>query len=108
VVYSIGGFSGGIKMNNYEIEWYSQTDDCMKTTSLTMKDLADFFLQIRGFPSILFLGSIAGEGQSGGRFITECAKDLERAIIDDLGMDEYTRQMDEMINPHRLMGDGAR
>jgi len=75
----------------YEIE----TGD--EYSLLTIQDMANFFFQARGFPTILYLGSLAGEGQSGGRFITDCAKELERQIVDDLGMDEYCRQMDILL-----------
>lgn len=64
---------------------------------LTINDMASFFVQRRGFPSILYLGSLMGEGQSGGRLITDCAKELEGLIIEDLGIDEYRKQMDELL-----------
>jgi len=66
-------------------------------TELTIENMASFFRQTRGFPSILFLGPLVGEGQSGGRYITECAKDLERQITADLGEAEYFRQMDILL-----------
>ena len=64
---------------------------------LTINDMADFFVQRRGFPSILTLGPLMGEGQSGGRFISNCAKQLEGLIVDDLGIDEYRNQMDIIL-----------
>jgi hypothetical protein len=76
----------------YYDEEYGQVD-----VKLTINHMADFFVQSRGFPSILCLGSLMGEGQSGGRFITNCAKQLEGLIVEDLGMDEYRNQMDELL-----------
>lgn len=87
----------------YEIETdWNEYGDCIRETSLTIEHMASFFKQSRGFPSILFLGPLAGEGQSGGRFIAECAKELERAIVDDLGKDEYIRQMDILLGKEVL------
>jgi len=64
---------------------------------LSIYDMASFFVQKRGFPTILTLGPLMGEGQSGGRFITECAKQLEGLIVEDLGIDEYRKQMDKIL-----------
>jgi hypothetical protein len=67
----------------------------------TLKDMRDWFFQIRGFPSILFFGTgknrIAGEGQSGGRFVTEVVHRAENAFVEKLGVDEYTKRMDKLM-----------
>tara|TARA_R110002020_G_scaffold2899_5_gene13436 strand:+ start:1620 stop:1895 length:276 start_codon:yes stop_codon:yes gene_type:complete len=82
----------------YEIETdWDEYGECIEYNLLTIQDMASFIEQTRGFPSILFLGPLAGEGQSGGRFISDCAKELERQIVDDLGKDEYFRQMDILL-----------
>jgi len=83
-------------MKHYTIT-YGDMVDGYDQVELTIDDLASFFKQIRGFPSILYLGSLAGEGQSGGRFVTDVAKQLEEHIIDDLGVEEYTQQMDILM-----------
>ena len=76
---------------------YTITDDEGNEYECTPEDMASFFRQARGFPSILYLGEIAGEGQSGGRFVTEMAKQLERAIVDDIGVEEYHHLMDVIL-----------
>jgi hypothetical protein len=63
----------------------------------TPEDMASFFRQTRGFPSILFLGEIAGEGQAGGRYVSEMARQLERAIVDDIGAEAYRHLMDVIL-----------
>tara|TARA_R100000808_G_scaffold10990_1_gene28712 strand:+ start:8686 stop:8946 length:261 start_codon:yes stop_codon:yes gene_type:complete len=76
---------------------YTITDDDGAEFELTPRDMADFHRQRRGFPSILFLGEIAGEGQAGGRYVSEMAKQLERVIIDDIGEEPYFRLMDVLL-----------
>ena len=74
---------------------YTITDYDENEYECTPTDMANFFIQTRGFPSILNLGEeIAGEGQSGGRYVTEMAKQLEETIVDDIGIDEYRHLMD--------------
>ena len=79
-------------MKKYEIELENGIFE-----EFTIEDLASLFRQMRGFPSILYLGAISGEGQSGGRIVTEIAKELERLIIEDIGVEEYTKLMDEVL-----------
>ena len=79
----------------YTVTYYVEEGEC--DVKLTINDMASFFVQTRGFPSILYLGPLMGEGQSGGRFITECAKQLEGLIVEDLGIDEYRKQMDKIL-----------
>ena len=77
---------------------YTITDDEENEYECTPKDMANFFIQARGFPSFLYLGSeIAGEGQMGGRFVTDMAKQLEQTIVDDIGIEEYSSLMDKIL-----------
>ena len=93
---------GKITPLNYpmeEMKKYTVTydDEGPVEVELTINHMAEFFIQTRGFPQILRLGPLAGGGQSGGRFITDCAKQLEALIIEDLGIDEYRNQMDKIL-----------
>ena len=67
----------------------------------TLEDLRDWFIQIRGFPSILVFGSgknkIAGEGQSGGRIVSEVVHKVENAFIEKMGIPEYQRRLDILV-----------
>jgi|SRR3990172_1879187 len=67
----------------------------------TLDDMRDWFYQTRGFPSILFFGKgknkIAGEGQSGGRFVTERVHQAENEFVAKLGVDEYKKKMDRLM-----------
>ena len=67
----------------------------------TLKDMSDWFVQTRGFPSILVLGKgknrISGEGQSGGRAVTNVAHKVENKFVEKLGKEEYTRRIDKLI-----------
>ena len=67
----------------------------------TLGDMKDWFIQIRGFPSILYFGKgknqIAGEGQSGGRYVTENVHEVENAFVEKLGEEEYKRKMDKLM-----------
>jgi len=83
----------------YEIlyNWDEDLGDFRCETFLSIKDLRDYFLQIRGFPTIVTLGELSGEGQSGGRFIHEIAKQLESEIIQDIGEDEYIKTMRKLM-----------
>ena len=63
----------------------------------TMKDLKDFFIQTRGFPTILRLGDVYGEGQSGGRYVTEMAHKVENAFVEKYGEEEYKKKMGKLM-----------
>lgn len=65
--------------------------------SFTMKDLGEFHIQRRGFPSILRIGKVMGEGQSGGRYVTEVAHAVENQFVQKLGTSEYQKKMDKVI-----------
>lgn len=79
----------------YEIEYYDE--DIAQIKKLSILDLSKFFKQCRGFPSILCIGGICGEGQSGGSFVSGIAKNLESKIIEDVGIDEYKEKMDKLM-----------
>jgi len=63
----------------------------------TLEDLSNFFKQIRGFPTILTLGKYSGEGQSGGRWITGIAKQVEEEFIEKYGKAKYISEMDKLM-----------
>jgi len=84
-------------MKKYKIQYNEWDTNSIKTISLSIKDLRDFFISSRGFPSILRIGNLMGEGQSGGRFILSIAKKLELAIIDDIREEEYIKQMNKLM-----------
>ncbi|MGD9381082.1 MAG: hypothetical protein PVI03_01420 [Candidatus Thorarchaeota archaeon] len=65
----------------------------------TMKDLANFFKQARGFPTILRIGDVWGEGQSGGRYVSEVAHRVENKFVQKYGIEEYRKKM------RKIMGD---
>jgi hypothetical protein len=79
------------------IDYNEDLDEYSEFVTLTIEDLSDFFYQVRGFPTILRLGDLMGEGQSGGRFVTEVAQKLEAEIIKDIGFEEYKKQMDKLM-----------
>jgi len=72
-------------------------DDEGQTHAITIHDLAYFFIQARGFPSILKLGNVYGEGQSGGREVTEMAQRTENAFVEKYGED-YQEKMKKAVN----------
>lgn len=63
----------------------------------TMKDLGEFHIQRRGFPTILKIGKVMGEGQSGGRAVTEIAHKVENQFVAKLGQEKYQKEMDKVI-----------
>lgn len=63
----------------------------------TMKDLGEFHIQRRGFPSILRIGKVRGEGQSGGRFVTKVAHEVENKFVAELGQETYQKDMEKII-----------
>ena len=63
----------------------------------TMKDLGEFHIQRRGFPTILKIGQVFGEGQSGGRYVTETAHEVENKFVKKLGQEKYQKEMDKVI-----------
>jgi len=67
----------------------------------TLEDMRDWFIQIRGFPSILVFGKgknqIAGEGQYGGRTVSDVVHKVENTFIEKLGIPEYQRKLDLLM-----------
>ena len=67
----------------------------------TLGDMKDWFIQTRGFPSILYFGKgknqIAGEGHSGGRYVAENVHIVENAFVKKLGEEEYKRKMNKLM-----------
>ena len=84
----------------YEIyyDYCDEENDYLNSVKLTIKDLSNFFKQIRGFPSILSIGGLSGEGQSGGRFIESIALRLESEIISDIGKEKYLSKMKKLMD----------
>lgn len=72
----------------------------------TMKDMKDWYVQIRGFPSVLVFGKgkneIMGEGQSGGRAVSGIAKEAESRFVEKYGIDGYTEKMDKLMGKKKL------
>jgi len=65
--------------------------------TFTLKDLGEFHIQRRGFPSILRIGKVMGEGQSGGRYVSDVAHAVENQFVAKLGQSEYQKKMDKVI-----------
>lgn len=65
--------------------------------AFTMKDMGEFHIQRRGFPSILRIGKVMGEGQSGGRYVSDIAHQVENQFVAKLGQEEYQKKMDKVI-----------
>jgi hypothetical protein len=68
-----------------------------KKHSFSIYDLANFFIQARGFPTILKLGNVYGEGQFGGREVTELAHEVENKFVEKYGMENYRERMGKAI-----------
>ena len=72
-----------------------------KGKNYTLTDMKAWFIQIRGFPSILYFGKgknqISGEGQSGGRYVSEYVKAVENLFVNKLGKSEYVKRMDRLM-----------
>jgi hypothetical protein len=71
------------------------------------KDMANWYnTQMGSFRSILVFGKgknkVMGEGQSGGRAVSEIAKETERKLLEKYGEEEYHRRMDRLITNKRL------
>lgn len=71
------------------------------TKEYSLEDMAEWYKEIRTFRTILFFGKgsnqIAGEGQSGGRAVSEVAKAVENDLIKHYGEDEYIKRIDKLI-----------
>jgi len=66
----------------------------------TMTDLANFFkLTSSGFHTILRIGDVWGEGQSGGRYVSDVAHAVENKFVKKYGVAEYRKKM------RKIMGD---
>lgn len=78
-------------------KWEKETTTTIEGEKLNIFDLARFFVTSRGFPTILKIGSLMGEGQSGGRYISDIAKELEAHIINLYGKTKYVEVMDAII-----------
>lgn len=67
----------------------------------TLTDMSDWFMQIRTFRSILTFGKGKnerhGEGQYGGRLVSDFAKEVEKKFIEKLGKDKYIENMDILM-----------
>ena len=101
-------------------------------TMLSMRDLANFFKEHvfpqqnpRGqpmsqiFPQFISIGPsdeishesgnerrrITGEGQRGGRSVTDMAKGLEDRLVALHGQEEYQQHMDELLSSMALEGE---
>lgn len=72
----------------------------------TLDDMQRWFVQIRGFPSILYFGhgknQVAGEGQSGGRYVSEIVHEAENKFVSKLGEEEYKRKIDALMKRKKM------
>lgn len=72
----------------------------------TLDDMQRWFVQIRGFPSILYFGHgknlVAGEGQSGGRYVSEIVHEAENKFVGKLGAEEYQRKIDALMKKRKM------
>jgi len=70
-----------------------------------LRDMQKWFVQIRGFPSILSFGSgrnrIMGEGQTGGRYVTDIAHEAESKFVKRLGTSRYQLGIDKLMKRRR-------
>ena len=66
-----------------------------------LHDMQRWYVQIRGFPSILVFGrgknKVMGEGQSGGRYVSSIAREAERKFVDKFGLPEYQKKIDKIM-----------
>lgn len=73
----------------------------------TIDDMANWYVETRGFPEILTFGTgkneISGEGQ-GGRIVSAVAKKVENEFVKKLGKNHYIYLLDEILHPERLTG----
>jgi hypothetical protein len=69
--------------------------------SYDLGDMQKWYVQIRGFPSILVFGhgknGIMGEGQSGGRYVSSIAKRCETYFVSKMGLDAYQKAIDDLM-----------
>ena len=65
--------------------------------AFTMKDLQSFFVQSRGFPTMLHIGDVYGEGQSGGRRVSDVAHAVENKFVEKYGVEGYRKKMDKLM-----------
>lgn len=62
------------------------------------EDMADFYVQTRGFPSILKIGKHMGEGQSGGRAISQIAHQVENKLVAQAkSQTDFQSSMDKVV-----------
>jgi len=75
----------------------------------SLQDMQKWFVQIRGFPSILSFGHgknhVWGEGQVGGRNVTNIAKEAERKFVERMGADKYQKAIDKLMVKARQRGE---
>ena len=67
----------------------------------TLKDMQKWFVQITGFPSVLHFGTgrnqVSGEGQFGGRRVSDTAKQAENLFVEKMGVVNYQRGIDNLM-----------
>lgn len=80
----------------------------VRNERFSIKDLAAFHVQRRGFPSILKLGPHYGEGQTGGAFITQLAHEVEDAFVAKYGADKYQIKMSDAVHAIDVIEENKR
>jgi hypothetical protein len=67
----------------------------------TLDDMQKWFVQIRGFPSILVFGhgrnQVTGEGQAGGRAVYEIVHEAESEFVSKMGGRKYQEEIDAIM-----------
>jgi enolase len=80
----------------------------VKGKTYTLDDMQQWFVQIRGFPSILCIGKgknrVCGEGQFGGRQVTELVHEIENKFTAKIGQAKYQEEIDKIM---RKKGQGG-
>lgn len=79
----------------------------LDNNTYTLNDMKDWFLLIRGFPTILSFGKgknrISGEGQSGGRRVCDYVNRVESLFVKKLGRQEYISRMDVLLGKKKVV-----
>ena len=87
-------------MKNVKVNLYQEWDydkEFPTTLIYDLSDMAKWYIQIRGFRTILIFGKgenqVIGEGQGGGSWVSSIAREAENKFIEELGIDEYQKIM---------------
>jgi hypothetical protein len=66
-----------------------------------LDDMQSWYVQIRGFPWMLYFGKgknqISGGGQGGGRYASSIAKEAENKFVAKMGITAYQKAIDKIM-----------